>query len=114
MQVSQLDIQQGRIKLFLYKSKVRSALYGGNIDESFFSQGGPMGEWLTRTGLPKYGSIPEMKQIARLNRELSSFVDQLIFSYKRGRIQEAKDGLAMVDKYSEEILALFTAMEKLK
>ena len=114
MQISQIDIQQGRIKHFLYKSKVRSALYGSSADETFFAQGGPMGDWINRIGNVKYGHLAEMKQLSRINKELASHVDQLIFSYKRGRIQEAKDGLAKVDKYSEEILALLDAMEKMR
>lgn len=36
MNLAQIDFQQLRIKHILYKSKVRSVLYGGDYDEAFF------------------------------------------------------------------------------
>lgn len=112
MQTNLLDIQQGRIKHFLYKSKLRSALYGGSVDDTFFSPAGPMGEWISTIGMPKYGTAHEMRQIDRIQREMNNHASQLISLYKRGRIQEAKDGMSKIESFSEQILELFDSLEK--
>ncbi len=42
MNQAQVDFQQLRIKHILFKSKVRSVLYGGSYDAEFFSPSGPL------------------------------------------------------------------------
>ena len=111
MNAAQIDLQQLRIKHILYKSKVRSILYGGTFDENFFSHTGPVNFWFNSTGLAKYGHEPDMKTLAQLNTELNSTALELIKLYQNGSIDIAHDGLKKIDKKSEDFLNLLTALE---
>ena len=54
MDITNLDFQQARIKQVLFKSRLRSILYGvREADPSLFSlQQNPLGQWLTTTVKP--------------------------------------------------------------
>ena len=111
MNAAQVDLQQLRIKHILYKSKVRSILYGGTFDETFFSHTGPVSYWLNSTGLAKYGHEPEMKTLANINTDLNGIALDLIKLYQSGSIDVAHDGLKKIEKISEEFLNLLTVLE---
>jgi len=111
MNAAQVDLQQLRIKHILYKSKVRSILYGGTFDETFFSHTGPVSFWMNSTGLAKYGHEPEMKSLANLNSDLNTIALELIRLYQSGSIDVAHDGLKKIEKKSEEFLNLLSTLE---
>ena len=111
MNAAQVDLQQLRIKHILYKSKVRSILYGGTFDETFFSHTGPVSFWINSTGLARYGHEPEMKSLATLNSDLNGIALELIRLYQSGSIDVAHDGLKKIEKKSEEFLTLLSALE---
>lgn len=113
MNLSSMDFQNVRIKHILFKSKVRSALYGGKIDDTIFSaRQSPVGEWIYTKGIPKYGNSPEMYQLEKAHQEVHNYVHELISLYKRGKIEEARDGLSYIDKHSEKFLSLLDDIEK--
>lgn len=108
----QLDIQQLRIKHILFKSKLRSVLYGGTYDETIFSEQGPVGQWFTTTGLPKYSTVGQMQQVYSLHLELNVLAKKLISLYRSNKIEEAHDGLRAVDILSEKFLELLSQLEE--
>ncbi|MCC9136048.1 histidine kinase [Pontibacter silvestris] len=111
MNLAQVDFQQIRIKHILFKSKVRSVLYGGNYDAAFFSRTGPIGLWFDTIGFVRYEHEPEMKELAKVQRELNSLALQLFDLYKGGNIEEAHEGLKTLDKKSELFLNLLTKLD---
>lgn len=113
MNAVQLDIQQLRIKHILFKSKLRSVLYGGNIDEAFFSDQGPVGQWFAQVGFTKYRTLDQVQQLYKLHLELSAAARQLVSLYQRSKIEEAHDGLRTIDLMSERFLDLLANVEKL-
>lgn len=113
MQTNNFDIQQGRLKHFLYKSKLRSVLYGSEVEDSFFApRTSPFGEWIYNKGMVKYVHLAEMRELERLYKEMSVFVNELTTMYRRGKMQEARDAFPKVEKYSEKILSLLDSIEK--
>src|SRR5688572_305198 len=108
MNLAQVDFQQLRIKHILYKSKVRSVLYGGAFDDVFFSASGPLSQWFTTIGQHRYGREPEMKELSSLHQDLISIALQLIALYNSGKIDQAHDGMKQIDRKSEEFLNLLT------
>lgn len=64
MDVNTLDLQQARIKQILFKSQLRSVLYGvREADEGMFSaQNCALGQWLSTVIKPKFGGRPEVRQ----------------------------------------------------
>jgi hypothetical protein len=112
MEAAQVDFQQLRIKHILYKTKLRSVLYGGSFEESFFSPSGPLGHWFNTIGLTRYGQYPEMRELFQLHQQLNSFALQLIGLYRRGQIDQAHHELKDLDERSEQFLAVLSRLEK--
>jgi hypothetical protein len=58
-----LDFDQARIKHMLFKSKLRSILYGSKTDELpiLNEREYPVGKWLYGHALQKYNAIPEAR-----------------------------------------------------
>ncbi|GAB3532629.1 hypothetical protein GCM10027443_16690 [Pontibacter brevis] len=111
MNLAQVDFQQLRIKHILYKSKVRSMLYGGAFDEAFFSRSGPIAVWFATIGLVRYINEAEMGELAKVHQELENITLSLYKLYRDGKIDEAHDGLKNVEKQSERFLALLLVLE---
>ncbi|WP_205500136.1 histidine kinase [Rufibacter psychrotolerans] len=111
MNQAQVDFQQLRIKHILFKSKVRSVLYGGTLDATFFSSSGPINIWFNSVGLSRYRNVAEMLELKQVQQELSTTADSLFALYERGKIDEAQNGLAKIEKLSGQFLALLSKLE---
>ncbi|MDX5347059.1 MAG: histidine kinase [Hymenobacteraceae bacterium] len=111
MNLAQIDMQQLRIKHLLFKSKVRSVLYGGNFDEIFFSNAGPVNIWFNTIGLTKYGTLPEIVQLNKLHNELLTAALQLFALYNSGKIDSAHEGLKTIEAYSDKFQELIKILE---
>ncbi len=111
MNAAQIDFQQLRIKHILYKSKVRSVLYGGIFDDAFFSESGPVFSWFNGTGMPKYGQEPEMRELTEIHRDLNVTALHLFKLYNSGQIDQAHDGLKTIERRSENFLSLLSQLE---
>ncbi|MCJ8165047.1 histidine kinase [Pontibacter sp. E15-1] len=112
MQQYQIDFQQLRIKHILFKSKVRSVLYGGKQDVDFFSQRGPIMEWFRVTGGEHYSQEPELRMLHRTHQTLTSHALQLFRVYDSGRIEQAHEGLKEIELGSEQFLTTLSQFEK--
>jgi hypothetical protein len=112
MNSAQIDLQQLRIKHILYKSKVRSVLYGGTFDETFFSPAGPVSIWINKTCNPKYGNEPEMRELVQNHQEMNSTALRLFKLYNSGQIDQAHDGFKNIELQSEIFLNLLSRLEE--
>ncbi|PKV63008.1 CZB domain-containing protein [Pontibacter ramchanderi] len=112
MEIVQLDLQQLRIKHILYKSKVRSFLYGGTFDTAFFSAAGPVDTWFTTVGKARYGHEPELQQLERLHQKLNNIALDLHKLYSSGQIEQAHDGLKEVNYTSDLFIATLSELDK--
>lgn len=112
MNLAQVDFQQLRIKHILYKSKVRSMLYGGAFDEAFFSRMGPVGIWFSTVGTVRYSNEREMGELAKVHRELDFAALELYKIYKGGKIDEAHDGFRNIERQSDLFLSLLAKLEE--
>lgn len=112
MNLAQVDFQQLRIKHILYKSKVRSMLYGGAFDETFFSRTGPIGIWFSTIGTVRYANEREMGELAKVHRELDAATQALYKLYKGGKIDEAHDGFRNIERQSDLFLSLLARLEE--
>ena len=76
MDITALDFQQARIKQVLFKSRLRSVLYGvREAEPALFSlRENPLGQWLEAVVKPKYGTRPEVqdRKSTRLNSSHST------------------------------------------
>lgn len=111
MNLAQIDFQQLRIKHILYKSKIRSILYGGIFDEAFFSRTGPVSQWFTLVGRVRYLHEPEINELATVHKELNSTALQLFSLYNSGQIDKAHEGMKSIEFKSDQFLQLLAKLE---
>jgi hypothetical protein len=114
MDITTLDFQQARIKQVLFKSRLRSVLYGvREPDEALFSvRQNPLGEWLYAVVKPRYGAVME---VLLLEQEISRMLDtarSLVQQYQRGKIEEARAGLERIDAHAARIETLLKEVEQ--
>ncbi|UYZ63521.1 hypothetical protein [Hymenobacter weizhouensis] len=114
MELTPLDFQQARIKQVLFKSRLRSVLYGvREADPTLFSvRDNPLGQWLQAIVKPKYGAHPEVPQLEQLVQQMLTTGASLVQQYQRGRIEEARTGLSQIDSFADRIEASLQALEK--
>ncbi|MCP2045254.1 histidine kinase [Pontibacter sp. HSC-36F09] len=112
MNSAQVDLQQIRIKHILFKSKVRSVLYGGVLDSVFFSDAGPISHWFLQVGKEKYGSEPELYSLQKTHSELLTNANQLFSLYRNGSIDQAHAGMKDIEKLSDRFQELLMQLEK--
>ena len=108
MDLNTLDFQQARIKQILFKSQLRSVLYGvREADDALFSaQSNALGQWLSTEVKPRYPGRPEVREAERLLQQLLSTGRALADEYRRGQIEEARRGLTRIDRIGEELAAV--------
>lgn len=114
MELTNLDFQQARIKQVLFKSRLRSVLYGvREPDPDLFSlRLNPLGEWLNTVVKPRYGSV---LPVQRLEQELIRMIDtgrSLVQQYQRGQLEEARAGLERLDAHAARIETLLKDLEQ--
>jgi hypothetical protein len=114
MDITTLDFQQARIKQVLFKSRLRSVLYGvREPDAALFSlSDNPLGQWLHTVVKPKYGAYPEVREIERAIQGMLDAGQKLVKQYQRGQIEESRAGLDQVDVYAAQIERLLQSLER--
>jgi hypothetical protein len=114
MNITALDFQQARIKQVLFKSRLRSVLYGvREPDPALFSlSDNPLGQWLQTIVKPKYGAFPEVREIERAIQNMLDAGQRLMRQYQRGQIEESRAGLDQVDVYAAQIEQLLQQLER--
>ncbi|SNR64101.1 MULTISPECIES: CZB domain-containing protein [Hymenobacter] len=114
MDMTTLDFQQARIKQVLFKSRLRSTLYGvREADPNLFAiRQSPLGEWLYTVVKPRYGSLPA---VLRLEQEVQRMLDTgraLVQQQQRGQLEESRSGMERIDAHATRIEALLQELEQ--
>jgi hypothetical protein len=114
MALSTLDFQQARIKQVLFKSRLRSVLYGvREADASLFSLAeNPFGQWLATVVKPHYNTRPEVRAMEQNLQATLQAGQALVTQYQRGQIEEARTGLSTVNNYADKMEELLQSLEK--
>ena len=107
MNSTALDVQQARIKQILFKSQLRSVLYGvREPSQALFSpQENVLSQWLTTVMRPQYGTRPEVREAERLLSRMLDAGRELVAQYQRGQIEESRRGLSQIDACAELFMA---------
>ncbi|QKG58442.1 histidine kinase [Hymenobacter sp. BRD128] len=113
MALSPFDFQQARVKQVLFKSRLRSVLYGvREADATLFSPAdSPLGQWLQTVLKPDYGTRPEVREAERLLQQLLRTGQDLTTRYQRGQIEEARAGLDQVNTLADQIDAVLLGLQ---
>jgi signal transduction histidine kinase len=113
MENIKLDFEQAKAKHLLFKSRLRSILYGEIIDEapvvSHFECA--VGKWIYGYALKTYGGVPEMQGLEKVHEDIHTSAKHLVKLYKEGNIEEARGGLADMEKIADHLVGLLTILE---
>jgi len=114
MEITTLDFQQARIKQVLFKSRLRSVLYGVREaeDSLFVLRDNPLGQWLYTVVKPKYSSHPEVREMERTLQTMLDTGRDLAAQYKRGQIEQARTGLEKIEQLAAQIETLLLKLEQ--
>jgi PAS domain S-box-containing protein len=117
MDLVELDFERAKVFHLLFKTNLRSILYGISVDEKSVMdhQNCEIGKWLNGYALGKFGHIPEMQELAKIHKKLHQHSLDLIQVYKQGAINKAREGLITIELLSGTMTTLLSIVElKLK
>ncbi len=109
-----LDFEQAKAKHLLFKSKLRSILYGSElIDETpvLSHYECAVGKWIYNHALKAYGHIPEMLDLEKVHADIHNSARELIAQYKEGKQDEARKGLTGMEKIADHLISLLAIVE---
>ncbi|MFD2785586.1 CZB domain-containing protein [Hymenobacter rubripertinctus] len=114
MELTNLDFQQARIKQVLFKSRLRSVLYGvREPDPSLFAiRENPLGEWLYAVIKPQYGTTPHFQRLELELQKMLMTGQDLVRQYQRGQLEESRAGLERLDAHASRIETLLQELEQ--
>ncbi|QKG52402.1 hypothetical protein [Hymenobacter sp. BRD67] len=114
MDLTTLDFQQARIKQILFKSPLRSVLYGVRVaDDTLFSpRTNAIGQWIATVVKPRHPARIEVRNAERLLHQMLAASSTLVAQYSRGQIEEARRGLSQIDSLGEQLVAQLEALAK--
>ena len=109
-----LDFEQARTRQLLFRTKLKSILYGAEMDE--LSVISPMdskiGQWIYDHALKVYGDIPEMIELERIHKHIHEFAAELLLQYHSGKTNEARNNLHKLEPSANIFTELLTIIEK--
>lgn len=113
MDLLELDFEQARAKHLLFKTKLRSYLYGIPIDETALVNYTlcEVGQWIYGHALEKFGHIPEMQELEKVHKKLHIYTSELVDLYKKGKIENAREGLGTIELIASNLTALLSITE---
>ena len=97
------------------KFKVKQFLDGkGDLSESqaVSHEDCDLGLWLYARGLPKFGTIPEMKELEKVHRDLHACVREIIQLKNAGKTADAEREFARLEEASDRIISLLDSVEE--
>jgi signal transduction histidine kinase len=109
-----LDFEQARAKHLLFKTRLRSILYGAEIDEApVISQHEcTVGKWIYGHALADYSHIVEMRDLEKVHAELHIKAKQIVEKYRKGNIEESRSELDEIEIIAARLIDLLTTIEK--
>ena len=114
MPLSSFDFQQARVKQVLFKSRLRSVLYGvREAEPALFSlTENPLGQWIQTVLKPQAAGQPAVRELEQVLQRMLSTGQDLATRYQRGHLEEARAGLDQVNAFSDQIETLLTSLER--
>jgi len=107
------DFDAAIIKHLLFKSRLRSFLYGRPSGEATLRdpQLCELGQWIQQKALGPYRHLPESQTLDQAHRQIHQVASELMDLYDRGQTEQALDGLAQVQPIADRITTLLRTME---
>ncbi|MBF9237198.1 hypothetical protein I2I05_07295 [Hymenobacter sp. BT683] len=113
MALTPFDFQQARVKQVLFKSRLRSVLYGVREAEPelFSIRDNPLGQWIQTTLKPALRASGEVSELEHLTQQMMRTGQELATRYNRGQIEESRAGLDQINAFADQIENLLSRLE---
>lgn len=100
--------ESARIKHIVFKSKVKSYLYGTDtpLEPILNYKACSFGHWIYDIGLTRFNHLPEMHQLEKVHRDIHEYATHLVNLKKDNRTETALAGLPQLETLAENILKL--------
>ncbi|GAB3306490.1 CZB domain-containing protein [Hymenobacter tenuis] len=102
------------VKHLLFKSKVRSYLYGSNIDEAPIrdAQVCAFGQWIAQRVLKDFRHLPESRELDQVHLRIHAVANRLMDLKQQGQQEQAIAGLSEINALADHITRLLRTMEE--
>ena len=113
MPLSSFDFQQARVKQVLFKSRLRSVLYGVRAAEPalFSLADNPLDQWIQAVAKPALGNAPALRAFELALHQMLRTGQDLAARYQRGHIEEARAGLDQINRFADQMEAHLNTLE---
>lgn len=113
MNFTDLDFEQARARHTLFKTNLRSILYGAAINHApvLSHQECAVGKWIYGHALADYGHIPEMRELEKVHADIHTCARELVALYESGKVDEAREGLSTMEFIADNLVTLLSAVE---
>ena len=114
MALTPFDFQQARVKLVLFKSRLRSVLYGVREAEPelFSMRDNVLAQWVQDTLKPAYAGQPDVRELELELQQMLQAGQELTRRYGRGQIEEARLGLDQINAFAGKVEELLLRIEQ--
>ena len=114
MPLSPFDFQQARVKQVLFKSRLRSVLYGVRAAEPtlFAYHENPLAQWIQTVLKPELGTLAAVRELENTLQQMLRAGQDLATRYQRGHIEEARTGLDQINSYADQIETQLLSLER--
>ncbi|MDB5253589.1 MAG: sensor signal transduction histidine kinase [Flaviaesturariibacter sp.] len=114
MDTISLDFEQAKAKHLLFKSNLRSILYGLDVDVApvVSHTECAVGKWIYDHALKTYGQYQEMHELEQVHADLHRTAKTLVETYNAGQVEEARKGLVGIETIADALVSLLTTLEQ--
>ena len=112
--IDPFEFQQARVKQVLFKSRLRSVLYGVRAAEADLCAlpANQLHLWVEAHLRPCHPTSPVLPELELVLRRMLARSQGLLDQHARGRLEEARAGLSAIDADAAEIDGLLRRLEK--
>lgn len=108
------EFKSALTKHFLFKSKVKSYLYGVDtpLDSILDHRKCHLGIWIKDFGFPMYGHIPEMQELGKVHEAIHDYAISLIKLKQAGKDEAAINGIGRLEELADQIIRLMHTIQE--
>lgn len=109
-----LEFEQAKAKHLLFKARLRSILYGIEVDEApvLSPTDCSLGKWICDYLQKHFNHLPEVAELEKVHTDIHHTAVFLIKQYKEGKAEEARKGLLEMEVVAEKVVFLLEEIQK--
>ncbi|WP_025763547.1 PAS domain S-box protein [Dyadobacter tibetensis] len=102
----ELDFERAKGRHLLFKTRLRSILYGASIDDHtvICPEACSLGEWIRGRALSEFGEFDETHALDALHIQIHRLAGELIAQYRRGEETEARERLSEIEELGSHLI----------